>query len=422
MSTIARIELFHVAIPLPAPFYPSWIPGFPQTENRFTLVKVITDDGVVGYSAGPAMGRERAGLGDLLGPYLIGEDATDIGLIQQRLREMSYLGWRNYWIEPAFWDIKGKLADKPVYELLGGQPCAIELYASTGELKRPAERIEEAEARHAEGFRTIKLRVHDFDETVDIQQVMETAKALGDRMNIAVDANQGWRVTIIGDAPLWDLERAKRFADACADAGVAWLEEPLPMDAYEDLSALTAYNRVPIAGGELHTSGLPELKMMIERRCYHIFQPDALFAGGIAQTIEVARLCREHGLIYTPHTWTNGIGLAVNTQLMAASGFADVKQMEYPISPPGWTVEARDAILETPFYHGRGKLETPTQPGLGFTINRSVLRKYGKRFFVMDRKRLIWFSLRTRGLRVSKEIDQVRKERKARATREAPKG
>ena len=421
MSTIARIELFHVAIPLPAPFYPSWIPGFPQTENRFTLIKVITDDGVVGFSAGPAMGRERAGLGELLGPYLIGEDATDISLVQQRLREMSYLGWRNYWIEPAFWDIKGKLADKPVYELLGGQPCTLELYASTGEVKGPEERIEEAEARHAEGFRTIKLRVHDFDETADIQHVVETAKAVGDKMNIGVDTNQGWRVTIIGDAPLWDLERGKRFADACADAGVSWLEEPLPMDAYDDLSALTAYSRVPIAGGELHTSGLPELKMMIERRCYHIFQPDALFAGGIAQTIEVARLCREHGLFFTPHTWTNGIGLAVNLQVMAASGFADVKQLEYPISPPGWTIEARDAILETPFYHGRGKLETPNQPGLGFSINKKVLRKWGKRFFVMDRKRLIWFSLRTRGLKVSKEIDMVRKDRKAKVAAEAPK-
>ncbi len=62
MNEIARIELFHVAAPLPAKFYPSWIPGFPQTENRFTFIKVITNDGVEGYSAGPAMGRERAGL------------------------------------------------------------------------------------------------------------------------------------------------------------------------------------------------------------------------------------------------------------------------------------------------------------------------------------------------------------------------
>jgi len=122
MSKIARLELFHVAFPLPARFYPSWIPGFPQTENRFTLLKVITDDGVEGYTAGQAMGRERAGLGELLGPYLLGEEATDIDLIQQRLREIGYLGWRNAWIEPAFWDIKGKLAGKPVCELLGGKP------------------------------------------------------------------------------------------------------------------------------------------------------------------------------------------------------------------------------------------------------------------------------------------------------------
>ncbi len=415
MNKVARIELFHVAIPLPAPFYPSWIPGLPQMENRFTLIKVITDDGVEGYSAGPAMGRERAGLGELLGPYLLGEDATDIALVQQRLREISYLGWRNWWVEPAFWDIKGKLLGKPVHELLGGKACTMRVYCSTGELKTAEQRVEEAEARYSEGFRGIKLRVHDFDEAVDISHVAGTAKAMGDKMKIGVDANQAWRVTIIGDAPLWDLGRAKRFADVCADAGIAWLEEPLPMDAYEDLSTLTAYSRVPIAGGELHTAGLPELRFMIERRCYHVFQPDAVFAGGIAQTFQVIRLCRENGLGYTPHTWTNGIGFAINLQLMAASGFSEEQDLEYPFNPPGWTVEARDAILETPFIHDNGTIQTPTLPGLGFRINQATLSKHGKRYFVMDRKRLIWYSLRNRGIKVSKEIDKARKERQQKA-------
>jgi L-alanine-DL-glutamate epimerase-like enolase superfamily enzyme len=189
------------------------------------------------------------------------------------------------------------------------------------------------------------------------------------------------------------------------------------MDHYEDLSALTAYSWVPISGGELHFSGLSELKMMIERRCYHIFQPDATFTGGIAQTFEVANLCRKHGLLYSPHTWTNGIGFAINLQLMAASGFAEEKELEYPISPLGWVVEARDGILEKPFLHDKGTLQTPNQPGLGFTINQRALRKYGQRYFVMDRKRLVWFSLRTRGLKASKEIDRVRRERRARSTR-----
>ena len=412
MSKVARLDLWHFSSPLPATFRPSWIPGFPQNENRATLLRVTTDDGVEGWSAGPAIGREREGLGGLIGPYLIGEDATDIDLIQQRLREISYLGWRNWWIEPAFWDIKGKLEGKPVCTLLGGMPRSVRLYASTGEVKSPEARIEEAEARYEEGFRSIKIRVHE-DEASDIRQVTRVADAVGDRMAIGVDANQAWRVTAVADAPLWDLQRAKRFADACADAGVAWLEEPLPMDAYEDLAALTAYSRVPIAGGELHTSAYAELAMMVERRCYSIFQPDAMFTGGIAQTFKLIELCRRLGVTYTPHTWTNGIGFAVNLQLMAASGFADEKELEYPLNPPGWTVEARDAMLEEPFAHEKATLDVPDRPGLGFAIDQRALKKWGKRFFKMDRKRLVFFALRDRGLKAAKEMDAAKRERLA---------
>jgi L-alanine-DL-glutamate epimerase-like enolase superfamily enzyme len=415
MATIARIELFHVAVPLPATFRPSWVPGFPQNENRFDLLHVVTHDGVEGWAAGPAMGRERAGLGSLLGPYLIGEDATDIPMIQQRIREMGYLGWRNAWIEPAFWDIKGKLAGRPAYELLGGVPPAqttVPLYASTGEVKDARARIDECEARLAEGFLAIKLRVHGSEES-DIAQVVEVAKAMGTRMTLAVDANQGWRVAAIADAPLWDLARAKRFADACADVGVAWLEEPLPMDAYDDLAALTAYSKVPIAGGELHTQGLPELRMMILKRCYSVFQPDCVFSGGIAATLEVAKLCRQHGLVYTPHTWTNGFGFAANLQVFAASGFVGNKPLEYPLNPPGWTIEARDGVLAKPFVHHRGTLELPTGPGLSIEVDRRALRRYGTRFFVMDRKRLVFFALRDRGLSAAREMDAARTRRRS---------
>jgi len=416
MTAITKVELFRVRVPLPAPFYPSWIPGFPQVENRFTLIRLTTDDGVQGISAGPAMSVEHKGLGHLIAPYFLGEDPTDIPLIQQRLREVGYLGWRNWWIEPACWDIKGKLAGKPVHELLGSDPNdpntkRVKLYASTGEVKGPEARIEEAQARLAEGFSSIKLRVHDFDEAKDIEQVVRTAEAVGDKMKIGVDANQAWRVAIIADAPKWDLARAKRFADVCADVGVSWLEEPLAMDSYDELTELTAYSKVPISGGEIHTGALPELKMMIERKCYDIFQPDAMFTGGIAQTMEVARLCREHGLLYTPHTWTNGIGFAVNLQLMAASGFGDKKALEYPYNPPGWTIEGRDGLLTEPFQHTRGYLDVPTKPGLGIELDPWAMRRYTKRFFVMDKLRLVFFSLRDRGISVSRAIDAARKKR-----------
>ncbi|MCP3952288.1 MAG: hypothetical protein GY697_08745 [Desulfobacterales bacterium] len=66
MNTIA-IELYHLSIPLRETFWPTWIPGSPQTHNRFTLIKLVTDEGIVGYAAGSAMGKERQDLGDLLG-------------------------------------------------------------------------------------------------------------------------------------------------------------------------------------------------------------------------------------------------------------------------------------------------------------------------------------------------------------------
>ncbi len=73
---ISRIELWQVAIPLPAAFHPSWIPGFEQVENRFDLIRLVTASGLEGWSAAQCMSRERQGLGGLLGQYLLGERAV----------------------------------------------------------------------------------------------------------------------------------------------------------------------------------------------------------------------------------------------------------------------------------------------------------------------------------------------------------
>lgn len=86
---ITRIDLWHVAFPLPAPFRPSWIPGMAQTENRFDLVRLTTASGIEGWAAAPAMSTEREGWGALLGSYFLGERADDIANLRQRIREMG---------------------------------------------------------------------------------------------------------------------------------------------------------------------------------------------------------------------------------------------------------------------------------------------------------------------------------------------
>lgn len=406
---IERIELYHVRIPLPEVFYPAWIPGFPQMHNSFTFLRIITSDGIEGYTAGASMGREREGLGHLIGPYFIGMDPMDIEAVQQRLREMSYLGWRNYWIEPAFWDILAKDRGLPLFKLLGGREGKVNLYASFGEVMGPEELAEECGKRIDEGFKGIKIRVHDFDEGIDMGQVKAAVQVAGKDVKVGVDANQGWRVTLIKDAPLWDLERAKRFADFCAQEGVEWIEEPLPMDDYNSLSELTKYSRVKIAGGELNSGGYPEFKMMIEKRCYHIYQPDATFSGGIYQVRKIIEECERAGALFTPHTWTNGIGFAINLHIFASYSKRDEMLLEYPYNPPSWIPEVRDGILKEPFMHEKGTLKLPESPGLGIEIDWKSLKKYGKRFFVMTKRRLVYYMIRERGLLETIKLAKIKR-------------
>ncbi|HOG08272.1 MAG TPA: enolase C-terminal domain-like protein, partial [Syntrophales bacterium] len=201
---ITEIELYHVHIPLKHTFWPTWIPGYPQTHNRFTLIRLVTDDGIEGWSAGTAMGEERQGLGDLLGGYIIGADPTDIDRIQSLLKQAGYLGWLNPWIEPACWDIMGKAQGKPVYELLGGEARAIEAYCSFGELHEPARRVEEILSLMARGFKTFKLRAKAKTFAEDVQLIEEVRKGVGDGPTLGVDANQGWLVSIVDRIPAWD--------------------------------------------------------------------------------------------------------------------------------------------------------------------------------------------------------------------------
>ncbi len=410
---IAQIDLWHVSVPLPGTFHPAWIPGFPQTANRFTLVRLRTASGVEGWSAGAAIARERAGLGSLLGPYLLGERADDIPSIRQRIREMGYLGLRAGWLEPACWDIVGKAHGKPVYELLGGRPGTVRLYASTGEVKSGRERAREVEARLAEGFDSVKLRVHGHTLEEDVAQIRETRRAVGDRPVLAVDANQGWRVAVVADAPRWDGDRALAFCREAEALGFAWVEEPLAMDDYAGLAALRAEAGIDLAGGELNVAGLPEFGVMLEKGCYDVYQPDATFTGGIAETWQIVKRVVAAGARYTPHTWTNGIGLAVNLQLHAASPFRDETRLEYPYDPPAWVPEARDAILEAPWRHERGTLALPTAPGLGFTVSRRALRRFGQHFFRATPTRVAVSAVLDKGIRAAKEAGAARAARLA---------
>jgi hypothetical protein len=149
---------------------------------------------------------------------------------------------------------------------------------------------------------------------------------------------------------------------------------------------------------------------MIERGCYDWYQPDAIFTGGISGTWAIIQHVQSQGATYTPHTWTNGIGFAVNLQLFAASESRRRGQLlEYPLSPPGWLEAPRDALLTEPWRHREGRLALPTKPGLGFEIDRRALQRLGSRFFTATNLRVAIRAIRDRGLAEARAIGVARR-------------
>ena len=144
---ITGIEQTHLDGAVDGMFYPTWIPGYPQSTHELELFEVHTDEGITGYAASPSF---AGGLqyGDQLSrfldgiEFLTGEDPHNVDGILRKLETVNLVGPRPWHLEMALWDIIGKDAGKPVYELLGAEATDIPCYASTGEYRPADERVD----------------------------------------------------------------------------------------------------------------------------------------------------------------------------------------------------------------------------------------------------------------------------------------
>ena len=364
---ITGIDAYLCHHPLKKPFYPTWIPDYPQTKNSCLIVILHTDEGIDGICCGVGFQDEAKGIPSLLMPFMMGRDPLRIEDHIQMLRSAYMLGYKVWFVEIALWDILGKKANLPIWQLMGGKGDKIPTYASTGEMHKPAKRAEEVLALREQGFKAVKLRIRWPDKRKDIEYVRVVREAVGDTMDIMVDANQGWPISGIGPWPRWDLKRAMYTARAFEELDVRWLEEPLYKHDYEGYARLREYTSVPIAGGEFNVD-LHEFRDLINRGCLDIVQPDVTLAGGLLQGKKMAAMAEAANLQFSPHTWTNGMGLAANLQLMAAVPNCPI--CEYPIEPPGWIPEDRDFMLTQPILpDSRGYLTPPKGPGLGVELD-----------------------------------------------------
>jgi L-alanine-DL-glutamate epimerase-like enolase superfamily enzyme len=131
---------------------------------------------------------------------------------------------------------------------------------------------------------------------------------------------------------------------------------------------------VRIGGGEMART-FEDLLAVLEADALDVYQPDVMLALGISSARTFAELALRRNRWFTPHTWTNGIGLLANLHLCAGVGGGPY--LEFPYDPPGWTVQRRDFMLAEPVAIGAdGILSVPRMPGLGVELDEEAVAFY----------------------------------------------
>jgi D-galactarolactone cycloisomerase len=364
---ITAIQLDRLRLPLDPPFRAAWDP-LPRQAFDATLVRVETDEGVTGYGSGDTMAGFAA-FEDLF----LGHDPARIARHVRTLETIGFHASRYWPLEAALWDIAGQVAGQPVATLFGGARQRIPAYASFGEIKSPDQRADAVIAAREAGFRAVKIRIDRTDLAGGVAAVRAAREAAGDQVEIMVDLNQGWRMP--GDiAPALDVARVAALARELRDVGVLWLEEPLPGDDTVGMRMLREQAGIRVAGGEMARTPA-ELLDAIEARALDVVQPDAVLAVGLLRARTVAELALLRHRWFTPHTWTNGLGLLAN--LHVAAGVGGGPYLEFPYDPPGWTVARRDFFLAEPVrIDAAGCLSVPERPGLGAQIDQDAVRRW----------------------------------------------
>ncbi len=362
---IQKVRVEELSIPLPKPFRASWRAGVPETRSDLWVVRMEAGDHE-GFGGASMRGRYFRAL-------LVGLDPEKRDLTRPLLRFIAFLGSRLWPVELALWDLAARVRGLPVAQMAGQVRERVPAYASTGEVRPAPERLKDVAEFRRQGFRAVKLRAHSMKWQDDLATLRAVREANPD-LTLMVDANQAWNLP---PGPVWDLAAARGFAEGCNSLGVLWLEEPLDRDDWDGLRALRAGSKpLLIVGGELDAAGLAQFKRYLEMSIYDGVQPDLVLSAGFGGGLEVARVARERGALFTPHTWTTGYGLGVSLHLAACLPPEVCPWLEYPVEPPGWSVEHRDRFLEEPIRPDPDGNLRVKGPGFGMELNDAVLEEF----------------------------------------------
>ena len=360
---ITSLEARSYRVPLDPPFGASWDP-VPRATFNETIVVVHTDEGVDGFCGGASVPDV-----DLIEKFLIGVDVSETervgGSAKPSIFMVAAIG-PSKWRCGTCWHVGetslcGSFSAEPATRIV----CTSRRRKGSRRTNGPIALL----ASQAEGLTAAKIRFGS-DWRTDLAVVEKARAAVGDDFALMVDANQGWRMPGDTIAP-WGLATAAECAQALADLGCYWLEEPLATDDLDGYRGLAEMGLLPIAAGEM-VRGLGETRRLLET--VDVIQNDVVLAGGVDGSRRVAEWAGELGRVWSPHTWSTGFGLLAN--LHVALAWSTGPYLEFPYDPPGWTYDRRDFMLPEPLTISKGMLIAPDGPGLGYEPDLAYLEQW----------------------------------------------
>jgi L-alanine-DL-glutamate epimerase-like enolase superfamily enzyme len=365
-----------------------------QGGRTYTLVKVVSDDGM--YGIAEAYGTPGVGVKEQilsLKPWLVGKDPLEIDLLYTRMGEGTpqLSGNRTdgsahnlmravSGIEMALWDLAGKVLGTPVTTLLGGKfRDKVRVYDHSG----PANALDKASCKqwaeklnaHPSGFTAHKFgfpRTSD-DNARDPSNRLMTTKALVNTRRGFENCREavGWDHDIMVHCHWeYDLRTSIQIAQAVEPCLPLWLEDPLPVDYSESWSRLCASSRVPILTGENLTRREGFKDFIIKQGC-DIVNPDLRNTGGFLETKRIADMAHMFGLPMCNHNTGSQVHTYAAVQFGAS--IRDYIALETITGEGGWMDQV--LLLDGP-YIKKGFVQVNDKPGLGIELNPDVVKAH----------------------------------------------
>ena len=341
------------------------------------LVRVTTDSGATGWGQVAPYNADITAqvVHRQVAPHALGCDALGIAALVDGIPEKehkfpgSYLMRAIGGLDTALWDLRGKLEQKSVCELLGGEPRPFPVYGSSmrRDITPRDEAARLADLRDSHGYDAFKFRIgkecgHDQDEWPGRTQAIVPALrgALGDDVRLLVDANSCY-------TPAKAIEVGRMLQDH----GVAHFEEPCPYWQLEWTAEVTRALDLDVTGGE-QDCDLGVWRRMIDMRAVDVVQPDICYLGGICRTLRVAEMAGDAGLPVTPHSANLSLVTVFTLHLMGALPNAG-PYVEFSIEPNEGYYPWQEGLFEPALVARDGKVAIPDGPGWGIEVREDWL-------------------------------------------------